>query len=232
MLISLRHTQTEIKPLFASDALEPFCAPCKPEDMPIMLEQIRESRGLRLEDLAEKLGVAISTIQRWEKATMNIPSVRLPAIADAYGISIAQIFGEVSASHEPIRTIPHLGSVPAGGWKAAVQRATKRIPVSDPDTPPNAYALTVEGDSMDLIVDDGTTIVIDPDDTDLWPGWRYVVMTEDGETTFKEYQESPARLVPCSSNPAHKEIPLGSAPIKILGRVFSYSMRDLPRRKS
>lgn len=129
-----------------------------------------------------------------------------------------------------IRTIPLLGEVPAGALRPALQQAARRVPVSDPETPPNAYALTVRGDSMDLIVPDGSTLVIDPDDHSLWPGRRYVVQTEDGETTFKEFQADPARLVPCSSNPDHQEIPLGGAPIKILGRVFSYSMRDLPRR--
>lgn len=85
---------------------------------------------------------------------------------------------------------------------------------------------------MDLIVPDGTTLIIDPDDNALWPGRRYVIQTEDGQTTYKEFQSPPARLVPCSSDPTHKEILLGGEPMKILGRVYSYSMRDadLPRR--
>ncbi|QEH81022.1 LexA family transcriptional regulator [Sphingomonas sp. C8-2] len=135
-----------------------------------------------------------------------------------------------NAEPPQIRTIPLLGEVPAGALAPALQRAGRRLAVSDPETPPRAYALTVRGDSMDLIVPDGSTLVIDPDDLKLWPGRRYVVQTEDGQTTFKEFQADPARLVPCSSNPEHKEIMLGSEPVKVLGRVFSYSMRDVPRR--
>lgn len=59
-----------------------------------MLEDMRERRGLRLEDLAASIGVATSTIQRWEKRSISIPSERLPAIADAYGCRIADIFDE------------------------------------------------------------------------------------------------------------------------------------------
>lgn len=143
--------------------------------------------------------------------------------------------GQAEANEQlgpPVTRIPHLGKVPAGNLRQAFERAGRYFAVSDPETPRNAYALTIEGDSMDLIAPDGTTIVIDPDDTDLWPGRRYVIRTEDGDTTFKEFQSSPARLVPCSSNPAHEEIPLGARPIKVLGRVFSYTMRDIPRRVS
>lgn len=139
---------------------------------------------------------------------------------------------DTEASAAPIRTIPHLGKVPAGRFRPEQQQGGKRHVVSDPETPPNAYALTVDGDSMDLIVPDGTTLVVDPDDTALWPGRRYIVMTLDGETTFKEFAADPARLVPCSSNDQHSDIPLGGEPIKILGRVFSYSLRDIPRRAS
>jgi len=57
-----------------------------------MLAQIRGER--RLEDIADQLEVSISTVQRWEKASMSIPSLRLPDIAKAYGCSIHDIFAE------------------------------------------------------------------------------------------------------------------------------------------
>lgn len=85
---------------------------------------------------------------------------------------------------------------------------------------------------MDLVVPDGTTLVIDPDDKALWPGKRYVIQTEDGQSTYKEFQSDPARLVPLSTDDSHQEILLGNAPITVVGRVYSYMMRDvdLPRR--
>jgi SOS-response transcriptional repressor LexA len=132
-----------------------------------------------------------------------------------------------------LRTIPLLGKVPAGKPQDAFQIGGRRIPAPDPETPPNAYALIVTGDSMDLVVPDGTILVIDPDDKALWPDKRYVVKSEGThEATFKEFQADPARLVPCSSNDEHQDILLGSEPIVILGRVYSYHLKDvhLPRR--
>jgi transcriptional regulator with XRE-family HTH domain len=60
--------------------------------MKVMLKELRGDRNL--EDVAAKLDVAVSTIQRWERQTMSIPSFRLPAIAEAYGCKISDIFAE------------------------------------------------------------------------------------------------------------------------------------------
>lgn len=58
------------------------------------LEAIRLAKGLRLEDLAARMEVSISTIQRWEKGAIALPSNRLPAVAEAYGISVRDVFAE------------------------------------------------------------------------------------------------------------------------------------------
>lgn len=73
---------------------------------------------------------------------------------------------------------------------------------------------------MDLLVDDGATVVVDPDDRVLFNNRYYVVLNDEGEATFKQFKSDPARLVPCSSNAAHQEIVLGGAPFDVVGRII------------
>jgi transcriptional regulator with XRE-family HTH domain len=87
----LRHTQTDVKSVFARGALRPVCEPRNTDDVKVALQEAREAQGLRLEDIAEEIGVAISTVQRWEKGVIDIPSSRFPAIAKAYRIDIGRL---------------------------------------------------------------------------------------------------------------------------------------------
>jgi transcriptional regulator with XRE-family HTH domain len=92
--VHLRHTQTEIKSPFASAALENGSVSRENQPMKVRLAEIREAASLRLEDVAARLDVAISTVQRYERQTMSIPSERLPAVARAYGCRINDIFDD------------------------------------------------------------------------------------------------------------------------------------------
>jgi len=198
-----------------------------PDNVPMTPEEIRAAlslRGMSQRDLAEAIGMneihlskALGHNRRFTATeAMAIRAVFAPEPGDEAKI--------------PVRSIPRLGAVPAGRFSPAEQRGGRRWIVPDPDIPPRAYALDVAGDSMDLLIQDGGVIVIDPDDTALWPGECYVIRTEDGETTFKEFQPDPARLVPCSSNPEHREILLGQQQIIVEGKVILFTSRRPPRR--
>lgn len=190
-----------------------------------------EALGLKIRDLADLSGIQENYLTKsLGKTGRGIKHVEMVAIERALAKKRAEIEGADGEPTAPaLPKIPLLGDVPAGPPQKAIELSGKWHPVSDPDTPPRAYALRVKGDSMDKLVPDGATITIDPDDRDLWDGAQYVIRTQDGEATFKEYHANPARLVPLSSNPAHTPIKLGDEPIEILGRVWSWTVRARPR---
>ncbi|MEN2749255.1 XRE family transcriptional regulator [Sphingomonas sp. T9W2] len=181
------------------------------------IEEIRRrmiERGYRQADLARRLGLAPNKITKAFKGERRFTAQEMDEIR------------EWLAPKEPpaapqLRSIPIIGQVAAGYWREAVQQASGGMPAPDPSIPPNAFAIRVAGDSMDLLVEDGSMIVVDPDDKELFPGRYYVVLNDDGEATFKRFEHDPARLVPCSTNPAYEPIVLGlGGAFTIVGRVI------------
>ena len=191
-----------------------------------------DALGIKVRDLAHLSGVPENYLSKvFGKAGRKIQHSEMVAIERALASKRAEIEGTDTSEFDrvPLPKIPLLGDVPAGSPQEAIEISGKWHPVTDPDTPPRAYALRIKGDSMDKLVPDGATITVDPDDRDLWDGAQYVVRTQDGEATFKEYHANPARLMPLSNNPAHMPIKLGDEPIEILGRVWSWTVRARPR---
>lgn len=118
-------------------------------------------------------------------------------------------------------TLPVIGQVQAGNWTEAVQRPVGMMPSLSHNTPKKAFGLDVMGDSMDKIAEEGTRIIVDPEDKSFYPGKYYVVINNRGETTFKQFRADPARLVPCSNNPEHHDIILGGGEtFTVVGRVI------------
>lgn len=115
--------------------------------------------------------------------------------------------------------LPIVGLVSAGAWRQGFEEVRGYMPSPDKALSADAFVVIVEGDSMDLVAQEGEGIIIDPRDRDLLPGRYYVVRNEHGETTFKRYMENPARLEPCSSNPEHRPIYPGRETFTVIGRA-------------
>lgn len=169
--------------------------------------------------------VAASTIAKLEGRKMALSADYLLDLANVLQVSPIDLLLESSGARE----IPVAGRISAGSWREAVQMSRETIPVPDHVAGGNLFALRPDGDSMNLIVAegaDGGFVVVDPDQRDLIDRKYYVVMNAHGECTFKRFSQNPLALVPCSSNPIHKPIPIGSEPFTVIGRVV-YVGQDL-----
>ena len=182
-------------------------------DIPAIKARMRE-RNIKQADLARHLGLVPN------KITKAFKGERRFTVGEMH--KIRELLSDGQASHaKPLRAIPIIGQVAAGNWREAIRHPLSSMPQPDPSIPARAFALLVAGDSMDQLVDDGGVVVIDPEDKDLYPGRYYVVINASGETTFKRFEISPARLVPCSTNPGHQPISIGSGEgFEVLGRVI------------
>jgi repressor LexA len=169
-----------------------------------------KERGLRQVDLARHLGMEENKLSKSLSGERRFRVEEMDKLRAYLG----------DPGTGGLAAIPIVGDVPGGNWREAVRKPIGALPRPDPSIPPRAFALRVAGDSMDKEVPDGGTVVVDPEDRDLFPDRFYVVMV-DGEATFKQFKADPARFVPCSTNPAHSDIRIGSGQaFELLGRVI------------
>lgn len=124
--------------------------------------------------------------------------------------------------------LPVVGLVSAGEWREGFEQVREWIPRPDRTLSPKSFIVQIEGDSMDKVAQDGEYVIVDPTDLDLVSGRYYVIRNGEGETTFKRYCENPARLEPCSTNPAHTPILIGQEGFSVIGRVRrAMTLREL-----
>jgi repressor LexA len=137
-------------------------------------------------------------------------------IADALDKSIHDLANDARGA---VRWVPAIGQVSAGNWHEAVTTPVKWVPIPADAAGPNAFALKPLGDSINKLVTQEGYAIIDPDQRELIPGKVYAFRNEHGETTAKRYVDSPPRLEPCSTNPEHQPILLGSEALVVIGRI-------------
>jgi transcriptional regulator with XRE-family HTH domain len=90
--------------------------------MRIRLKEFRKRLGISLEAMAERTPFSESQLSRWEAGASNIPSERLPVLAQAYECRIGDIFDDSDSGFLPIGpTLFVKGEVAAGQWKEAVE---------------------------------------------------------------------------------------------------------------
>lgn len=179
-------------------------------DITVIRQRMKE-RGVSQARLAAELGIDASAVSKILTGVRGI-KVKEAAI-------ISRLLEISNLGYSPMRELPVIGRVSAGDWREAIGATGETMICPDESISQDAFVIEVDGDSMDRVVGDGGRIVVDPTDLALVEGKAYVVRNGSGETTFKTYMANPARLEPCSTNPAHKAIYPGQDQFVIIGRV-------------
>lgn len=116
-------------------------------------------------------------------------------------------------------SVPIIGLASAGNWREAIDMPLGRVTVPSHVAGARAFAVEVTGDSMDVLIEDGGWIVIDPDDKALRAGKSYLIQNGEHEVTVKRYQSNPARFEPVSTNPEHEGFLASACDFIVLGRA-------------
>ena len=184
------------------------------------LKRLMEERGENQAGLARLIGI---TPDKMSKTLSGKRNLKLEE-----GNILRRYFGMDNDEGRPARPhmLPIVGLVSAGAWKEGFEHVRGHMPSPDSDLSTDAFVVIVEGDSMNKVVDDGEAVIVDPSRRELLPRRYYVVRNASGETTFKQYQDQPARLEPCSTNKEHRTIYPGQEEFIVIGQVLK-AVRDL-----
>lgn len=189
----------------------------KNERMGNRVKERRKAMGLTQPELARLVGTTKNQITKLESGDRRLSDHWAERLAPFLGCQPYELFMSPGSDANDLRFVPLVGHIACGNWREAVEHADGMVPSVAPGV--NVFALKASGDSMNELIQDDGYVYVDPDDRDLIDGKIYAVMNSEGETTAKRYRASPARLVPCSTNPEHGEIIIGGGNFTVVGRV-------------
>lgn len=151
------------------------------------IKELRESKGLTLEDLAGEIGLSTSYVQRLENGERNLAVKHFEAFAKALGVTQR----ELVPSDEGSMTVKVVGRIGAGQeilpeFEQLPPEGLYQIEVPFP-VPDNTLAFEVTGDSMWPRYDPGDVVLCWKEGTNANEviGWEAAVMTDQGKRYLK-----------------------------------------------
>lgn len=201
------------------------------------IKGFREAAGLTQEQLAEKLGVARSTVTQWENGWSNPRIGMVQKLAGVFHISTATIVSdeEPSASPIPSYAIPVKPSgtmVPLMSYthvgEAVDEDTCERmveVPTEVVERHPSGYCVHADGDCMDNRYPSDSVLLIDPD---MEPVNGQTVMAElqDYRSVVRVYSRGSSTLMlsPDSHSGDYEDIIVrsGDEPVALKGVVVWY----------
>jgi len=181
------------------------------------IAELRSARGISQTELAKLAGTTKNQLGKLERNERRLSDHWADRLAPHLGVAAYQLFMPGHSDLDQLRAVPLVGTITCGDWREAIEHSEGVVPAVSGG--PNVFALRTEGDSMDQLIQPGGYVYVDPDDRDLIDGKVYAVMNGGNETTAKRFKANPARLVPCSSNPNHLAITIGSETFVVIGRI-------------
>ena len=201
------------------------------------MQQRREELGLTLDDIALEIGVARSTIQRYEKGT--IEKLKLPvieAIANVLQVDPAWLVGksddpkiadEVSPDNilpfPTMKSVPLIGTIACGEPILAAENIECEVDM--PEHVKADFALRCKGDSMiNARIYDGDIVYIRQQPT-VDDGQIAAVLVDD-EATLKRVHLYPDHVVLEPENPQYRPLSFWESDmehVRILGKAVAFT---------
>lgn len=179
------------------------------------IKKLREENGMSQTELAEKINTTKQNLYKYENGIItNIPSDKIEAIAQIYGITPSYIMGWENQAEpsnisdiytDGIYKIPVFETVSAGFGAYAASDIIDYIPifVRNPNEVPDLMGIRVSGDSMYPKIEDGDIIIVHKQSS-VDSGSIAVMLLDNEEGLVKKVEYGKDWIDLVSINPEYK----------------------------
>lgn len=193
---------------------------------PARIKSAREDLKLTKRELAKRIGVHESSINKYEKGLVDIPLSKISELARVLKVTEAYLMGWEEKSEQPPQglQIPVLGTVAAGIPISAVEDILdyEEVPQSW-ENQGEFFALKIKGDSMEPRMESGDVVIV-KQQSDANSGDTVIVLVNGDDATCKRLQKTDNGIMLVSTNPKYPPMfysneDIRTKPVVILGKV-------------
>lgn len=207
--------------------------------MQTKVKEMRERAGLTQQQLADALGISQQSVYYYESEDRDIKSSMLVRMSQILGCTVSELLGfspaqVVMANPNGGKLLPVFGRIAAGTPRESLMQSDTMHDTAESlyVAHPNAFWLTISGNSMNRILLDGSLVLIDPE-LEVRNGDVGAVFVNGDDVTIKRvyFEDSCIRLHPESYDPEYRDRVINEndpdAPnVRIIGKAVSYTAPD------
>ena len=193
---------------------------------PARIKSAREDLKLTKRELAKRIGVHESSINKYEKGLVDIPLSKISELARVLKVTEAYLMGWEEKSEQPPQglKIPVLGTVAAGIPISAVEDILdyEEVPQSW-ENQGEFFGLRIKGDSMKPDINDGDTVIVRQQST-ANNGDVVIALVNGDDATCKKFEKLDNGIMLISNNSEYSPMYFSNEevltkPVVIIGRV-------------
>ena len=191
---------------------------------PARIKSAREDLKLTKRELAKRIGVHESSINKYEKGLVDIPLSKISELSRVLNVTEAYLMGWEDEQKLQGLKIPVLGTVAAGIPISAVEDILdyEEVPQSW-ENQGKFFALKIKGDSMEPRMESGDVVIV-KQQPDANSGDTVIVLVNGDDATCKKLQKTDNGIMLVSTNPKYPPMfysteDIQTKPVVILGKV-------------
>lgn len=191
---------------------------------PARIKSAREDLKLTKRELAKRIGVHESSINKYEKGLVDIPLSKISELSRVLNVTEAYLMGWEDEQKLQGLKIPVLGTVAAGIPISAVEDILdyEEVPQSW-ENQGEFFALKIKGDSMEPRMESDDVVIV-KQQSDANSGDTVIVLVNGDDATCKRLQKTDNGIMLVSTNPKYPPMfysneDIQTKPVVILGKV-------------